>query len=121
MPWNSKILAISAITILVVLFSCKEKVEITDGLRKVYTQSFMVGEIDECRYQGELVYIADPNAYDAGSGVFDKEGNPIGTCNYAWGPIDSLCSQLKDCKVIYRVKDHISGEPPVDKYGLGKK
>lgn len=44
----------------------------------------------------------------------------IGACNFAWGNVESICGQLTDCEVIYRVKDNIWGKPAVDKYGLGK-
>ncbi|WP_377241460.1 hypothetical protein [Persicitalea jodogahamensis] len=104
-----------------VMTNCKkDKVEITDGLKKVFNSGFAAGEIAECRYDGILVYTASPNAYDAGSNIYDKNGNPIGTCNYAWGSVDSLCRQLKDCEVVYRVKGFLTGQPPVDKYKLGK-
>ncbi len=101
--------------------NCKDKFEIPDGLSRIFNKPFAVGEIDECKYKGELVYVAGSNYYDAGSAVYDKHGNSIGTCNYAWGPVDSLCKQLTNCEVIYRVKDHITGLPSVDKYKLTKK
>ena len=31
---------------------------------------------------------------------------------------DSICGQLTECEVGYRVKDNIWGKPAVDKYGL---
>jgi hypothetical protein len=60
------------------------------------------------------------NYYDAGSGIYDTAGRLISTCNWAWGPVDTLCSQLKECETIYRCNNHISGQPFVDKYGLSK-
>lgn len=89
-------------------------------LEKLY-KAYENGAISECKYNGQTVYSAALNVYDAGSRIYDKEGNAIGSCNYAWGNVDSICSQLMDCEVIYRVKDNIWGQPPVDKYGLGKK
>ena len=104
----------------IVVFSCdKNNIENKETLKELYTV-YKNGEIDECKYKGKVVYCAGLNAYDAGSVVYDKDGKVIGCCNYAWGNVDPICGQLKDCKVIYRVKDNIWGEPAVDKYGLGK-
>ena len=91
----------------------------TNTLRHLYS-IFKNGEIDECRYNGKTVYCAGLNAYDAGSVVYDMDGNRIGNCNYAWGPVDPICNQLENCQVIYRCANHISGEPFVDKYGLSR-
>lgn len=88
-------------------------------LKELYNR-YKDGDITECKFKGELVYIAGINAYDAGSAVFDKDGSKIGECNYAWGPVDRVCTQLQDCEVIYRCDNHITGKPPVDKYGLSK-
>ena len=96
--------------------SCgKNNNETLKELYKVYKN----GEISECKYNGETVFRAGINAYDAGSVVYDKEGKQIASC-YGWGNDDPICSKLTDCEVIYRVKNNIWGEPAVDKYGLGK-
>lgn len=87
-------------------------------LRKLY-KTYKSGVISECKYQGKTVYSAGLNAYDAGSSVYDADGKVMGTCNYAWGSVDSICHQLTDCEVIYRVKNNIWGQPAVDKYSLG--
>ncbi len=79
------------------------------------------GKISECEYKGETVYIAGINAYDAASKVYNSKGEVIGTCNYAFGQVDDICRQLKNCEVIYRCENHISGEPAVDNYGIGEK
>ncbi len=89
---------------------------VLQALYKVYKQ----GEIDECRLNGKLVYVAGLNAYDAGAEIVDTTGRKLGSCNYAWGQVDSICKQLKSCEVVYRCEDHITGQPFVDKYGLSR-
>jgi len=87
-------------------------------LRALY-KTYKSGVISECKYQGKTVYSAGLNAYDAGSSVYDADGQVMGTCHYAWGAVDSICHQLTNCEVIYRVKNNIWGQPAVDKYSLG--
>jgi len=100
--------------------SCKkDDFENKQTLKKLY-KTYKNGEISECKYNGQTVYSAGLNAYDAGGAVYDKDGKQIGTCNYAWGQPDPICGQLTDCETIYRVKDNIWGQPAVDKYELGK-
>lgn len=102
------------------LSSCKkDDFENKQTLKKLY-KTYKNGEITECKHNGETVYGAGLNAYDAGSFVYDKDGKKIGTCNYAFRQVDSICVQVTECEVIYRVKDNIWGQPAVDKYGLGK-
>jgi len=104
----------------IALSGCKkDNFENASTLRKLY-KNYKNGSIDECRHNGQTVYIAGINAVDAGSSVYDKDGKQIGTCNFAWGQPDAICGQLTDCETIYRVKDNIWGQPAVDKYGLGK-
>jgi hypothetical protein len=88
-------------------------------LRAIYSE-YHEGAINECQLDGKLVYTAQLNAYDAGAIIIDRSGKKIGTCNYGWGPVDSVCKLLQSCETVYRCKGHISGEPAVDKYGLGK-
>lgn len=75
--------------------------------------------MSECTLGGEKVYHCGLSAYDAESSIYNVDGLLIGTCNYAWGTPDTICSQLADCEVIYRVKDNIWGYPSIDKYDLG--
>ena len=99
--------------------SCKkEKIENHNTLDEMY-KIYKDGEIYECQYNGELVYSAGLNAFDAGSVVYDRDGNEIGVCNYAWGQPDEICEELEDCETVYRVENNIWGQPAVDKYGLG--
>lgn len=110
---------ITATGIILTLNSCKkDDFEKENTLHNLY-KSYKNGEINECYYNGDLVYSAGLNAYDAGGTIYDKEGNQIGTCNYAWGQPDEICEKLEDCETIYRIKDNIWGQPEVDKYGLG--
>jgi len=100
--------------------SCdKNNIENKETLKELY-KVYKNGEIDECKYNGQTVYCAGLNAYDAGSVIYDKNGKQIGSCNYTLGNVEPICGQLKNCEVIYRVKDNIWGEPAVDKYRLGK-
>jgi hypothetical protein len=58
-------------------------------------------------YNRELIYSTGLNAYDAGSIVYDKEGEQIDSCYYTCDYVDPICSQLSDCKVIYRINNNI--------------
>ncbi|KAB1065572.1 hypothetical protein [Salibacter halophilus] len=103
------------ITISLSALSCSREKETT--LNDVF-KKYQNGKISECQYNGKLIYVGQLNAYDAGSKVYDNKGNEIGTCNYAWGNIDPVCGQKKNCEVIYCIKDNIWGEKEVNKYGL---
>ncbi len=87
-------------------------------IKKLYSR-YKNGKISECTYNGQTVYSAALNAYDAGSAIYDGKGNEIGRCNYAYNDVDSICGKLTGCEVIYRVKGNIWGDPAVDAYGLG--
>ncbi len=118
---NVAIIAIIAIASL--LAACKKKDGQTPDLnttRHSLYNTYKDGEIDECTYNGATVYCAGINAFDAGSTVYDAGGKPIGNCNYAWGSVDPICSKLQNCRVVYRCKNHISGQPFVDVYELSK-
>ena len=117
---NKLILLTTTVILSIGVFSCdKNNFENKETLKELY-KVYKNGEISECKYNGETVFCAGINAYDAGSVIYNKKGNAIGSCNYAWGSVDPICGQLADCKVIYRVKNSIWGGPAVDKYGLGK-
>jgi len=112
-----------SIIILVIIFigsaGCnKNKPDNYKTLKKLY-KDYKNGEINECIYNGEVVYSVGLNAHDAGNAIFDKDGTSIGDCNYAWGTVDNICGELQNCEVIYRVEDNIWGTPAVDVYGLG--
>ena len=113
----------TAMTILVLVnlfvLGCSKDKATSSTVKTLYT-IYKNGEIDECQYNGQTVYAAGLNAYDAGTIVYDKEGNKIGECNYAWGHVDSMCVHLQNCSTIYRCDHNIWGQPFVDKYGLTK-
>lgn len=93
--------------------------ENAETLKELY-KTYKNGSITECKHNGKIVYSAGLNMTDAGGSVFDKDGQLIGSCNFAWGKPDAICSELAACETVYRVKDNIWGLPAVDKYGLGK-
>ncbi len=97
--------------------SCQDNLSDEQVRRKLY-KAYKDGEISECWYGGELAYSAARNAYDAGGTIYDREGNTAGRCNFGWGSADSICTELQDCRVIYRVENNIWGQPAVDAYGL---
>lgn len=111
---------LTGIMLLVLGATCTKENDMENNrtLKQLY-EWYRNGQISRCKYNGETVYRAGLNAYDAGSVIYDKEGKKIGTCRYAWGEPDAICGQLTECETIYRVKDNIWGEPPIDKYGLG--
>jgi hypothetical protein len=76
------------------------------------------GMISECELNGQTVYDVSLNAYDAGSTIYNADGEILGTCNYAWGSPDPICAQLSGCKIIYCIEDNIWGQSAVDVYGL---
>ncbi len=114
------VLLLTLSMILFVNTSCKKKKPENWQTMKELYKTYKNGEISECKYKGETVFVAGLNAYDAGTVVYDKKGKKIGSCNYGWGSVDAICTQLENCEVIYRVDKNIWGEPAVDKYGLGK-
>lgn len=102
------------------LLSCKkENAENQKTLNKLY-EMFKEGSISICQYNGQTVYSAAHNAYDAGASIFDKDGNLIGGCNDAWGRVDAMCKEVTNCKTIYMVKDNIWGQPAVNLFKLGQ-
>lgn len=88
---------------------------------KILYKTYENGEISECLFEGNRVYPAGLNAYDARSYIYDSSGKLIGSCNYAWNQVDSICSQLDSCEVVYRVKKNIWEQPGIDKYNLKKR
>ncbi len=81
------------------------------NLLKLFTE----GEISKCMLNGTAVYHCRLNANDAGSEIFDMEGEKMHVCNSAWGQTpDPECDQLTECDVLWRVKDNIWGLAPVD-------
>ncbi len=102
------------------LNSCRQDEVITkEGLNALYFK-YKNGSISEYKLNEQTVYSAMENAYDASTFIYDISGNKIAECNWAFNKVDTICYQLKNCEIIYRCNNHISGQPFVDKYGLGK-
>jgi len=100
--------------------SCSKK----DGdniavLKPLFTQ-YENGEIQQCIYEGKVVYSAGLNAPDAGTEIYNEQGKKIGACYYSSRQVDAMCEKLTGCEVIYRCENHINGQPAVDKYHLKK-
>lgn len=107
------------LAILTFTFSSCSKEENTsqDTVRQLH-KNYSDGEISECHLNGELVFSAVLDAHDAGTQIFNSEGEQIGNCNYAWNKVDTICEELTDCKVVYRSEDNIWGRPAVNTYNL---
>lgn len=117
-----KLFTLLTLTLLlsIVVLSCKKSnLENKHTVKKLY-KTYKNGEISACKQNGQTVYKAGLSAYDAGEVIYNKDGKQIGSCNYAWGSVDPICTHLTDCEIIYRCKDNIWGQPAVDKYGLEK-
>jgi len=100
--------------------SCsKDIIENKKTLDKLY-EVYKDGQISVCKYKGETVYSAMQNAYDTPGVIYDKNGNTIGNCNYAWGQVDVMCKEVTNCKIIYMVKDNIWGQPATNVFKLGR-
>lgn len=120
---KQKINLLCLLTLISIVFislsSCKkDNFENSKTIRQLYG-IYRNGEISECQLNSQTVYCASQNVFDAATLIYDKDGAQIGVCNYAMNNVDSICSQLSDCEVIYRVENSIWGLPAVDKYGLG--
>lgn len=102
-----------------IAFGCKkDPIERSQTVEYLYNL-YKDGEISECIYHGDTVYSGGIHAFDAGSSIYNKRGDLIGECNYAWGPVDSICRKLTNCEVIYRAKSKNDyWGPAVDKYNL---
>ena len=82
-------------------------------LQKLYDE-YTSGEIQRCKYQGSTIYKCSRNAPDAGSEIFNEQGDKIGGCYYSTRQLHPACEGATDCKVIYRVAKNIWGKPGVD-------
>ncbi len=114
---SGKSLFFSALTMTLMICGCKT--DNSEALKQLYGQ-YENGEIAACKHLGSTVYLAQINAFDAPSIVYDGDGMRIGSCNYAWRQVEAICQELKACKTIYRCRDHISRKPPIDKLRLAK-
>ncbi len=104
--------------VMILLFMACSK----DAINKVPTDpncgmEVPFNEISWCELEQDTVYVVSYLVYDGGSYIFDTCGNKIGTCNYAWGPVDEICKELSNCKVVYRVNDLLHHRPDVNLLG----
>ena len=106
----------SIIYSLLFISSCKKE-DNSNALEQIH-KSYYNGQISEGEYNGNVYYQAVMNVYDASEFIYNDNGDQVATCNYAWGNVDELCSQLNNKIVIYRVKNNIWGLPEVDTYEL---
>ena len=109
------------ISIIFTCFSaCKQDKAITKaGIHTIYS-NFKNGIIFECKLNGQTVYEASENAFEASTFIFDLQGKKIGECNWAFGKVDTICGLVQNCEIIYCCQNHISGRPFIDIYGLSK-
>lgn len=78
-------------------------------------KQFTNGEISSCTLDGDNVYHCRLNANDAGSEIYNTNGDKVATCNAAWGQQpDPECSRLENCDVLYRIENNIWGLAPVN-------
>ena len=87
----------------------------TEGLKKAYSM-YKNGFINECKQDGNIYYIGGINVYDGGSGVFDINGDGVGSCEGFSGKCQGIIPV--NCERIYAVSPNIWGYPIVDKYNL---
>ncbi len=118
------LLNVASAIVVVMLFArntgCRDKQNSDKEVIKKLYEEYSFGQIEACTFNNQKVYHAGINAFDAGSKVYDEKGNTIATCNFATRMVDEACEKLEDCETIYRCENHISGNPPVDKYNLTK-
>lgn len=107
------------VSTLVFLIACKKAPALAgDGLHRIYLE-YKFGQIDECKLAGQKVYVAMHNWIDGPTTIYSTSGDVIAVCNFGWGPVDSNCDQLSDCKIIYRA-GFDGNEPSIDIYNLKK-
>lgn len=119
-PFKFKLSIFLSLFLFVIAYGCKKSdLKNKEVLEKLY-EIYQNGEITECKYNGQIVYTAGLNVYDAGSVIYDQDGKRIANCNYSWQKPEAICGQLSDCETVYRVEDNIWGLPGVNKYRLSK-
>jgi hypothetical protein len=97
---------------------CEKSGDRHTGALASLLSNYANGEITECMHKGSKVYSASQNVFDAETRIYDRDGKEVGTCFFSTGTVDAICNELKDCETVYRCRNHISGQPPVDKYDL---
>ena len=79
-------------------FSKENSAEDGKSIKKLY-RTFKNGEISQCKFNGEKFFVAGLNAFDAGTYIYNKDGNKVASCNHAWGIVNSICGKLQECEV----------------------
>jgi hypothetical protein len=111
--------------LIILLSACPAQKQVMESpqnsvLESIYSK-VSGGQIEICLLGNDSVYTASINAYDAPTDIYSYQGKVIGTCNYAFNLVDSICYNLQNCRTVYRGINHINGEPFIDLYNLEKK
>jgi len=115
-----KYLILFSSLIMLVFSGCKKDEPLQHEVVSMLYKQNPNGEILACTLNNQKVYCLSQLVYDGGTAVYNETGDQIGTCNYAWGPVDAICSKLINCEVVYRAKSNAFNLPFIDKYGLSR-
>ncbi|AMS25828.1 hypothetical protein AEM51_01210 [Bacteroidetes bacterium UKL13-3] len=109
-----------ALLMLFALSQCKRDEPIALTTPGKFYHKYTRGQISECWMVGTMYYVAGDLAYDSGATIYDRSGNSVASCNYAWGRVYAMCNRMDSCRVIYRSEGNMHNLPFVDIYGLSK-
>ena len=77
------------------------------------------GEVNECLYKSKKVFHCALNAYDAGSEIFNIQGDKIADCYYNNNDeIPRMCEEIEGCNTLYRTAKNIWRRPGVTWVGM---
>lgn len=75
------------------------------------------GEIALCKYKKDVYFKCSRNAADAGSEIFDDQGEKLGGCYAQSRTYHKLCDKFESCDVLWRTGNNIWNKPAVSKLG----